>query len=70
MSLAVFVESAMSFLGIGVRPPTPSLGSMLAESLTVLDANPAFAVGPLVVIALLILGFQLVAQSLAARNRA
>jgi peptide/nickel transport system permease protein len=69
MSVAVFVESAMSFIGIGVRPPTPSLGTILAESLTVLDANPAFAVAPLAVIALLILGFQLVAQSLAARRR-
>jgi peptide/nickel transport system permease protein len=69
MSVAVFVESAMSFIGIGVRPPTPSLGTILAESLTVLDANPAFAVAPLVVIALLILGFQLIAQSLAERRR-
>lgn len=69
MSVAVFVESAMSFIGIGVRPPTPSLGTMLAESLAVLDANPAFAAGPLAVIAALILGFQLLAQSLTARRR-
>jgi peptide/nickel transport system permease protein len=69
MSVAVFVESAMSFIGIGVRPPTPSLGTILAESLTVLDANAAFAVAPLAVIAVLILGFQLIAQSLAERRR-
>ena len=31
MSVAVFVEGAMSFLGIGVRPPDPSLGSLVAR---------------------------------------
>ena len=34
LSLAVFVESAMSFLGIGVRPPKPSLGASSAPAST------------------------------------
>ncbi|GAA2795759.1 ABC transporter permease [Saccharopolyspora taberi] len=69
MSVAVFLEGAMSFLGLGVRPPEPSLGSILNTSLNYLDANPMFAVGPLVVIALLVLGFQLIAQQAGAARR-
>ncbi|GAA4990710.1 ABC transporter permease [Pseudonocardia tropica] len=69
LSVAVFVESAMSFIGIGVRPPDPSLGSIVADSVQYLDVNPAMALGPLVVITTLTLGFLLVAQALAAGRR-
>lgn len=69
MSAAVFVESAMSFIGIGVRPPEPSLGSIVADAVPNLDANPAFAIGPLAVITALVLGFLLVAQALGAARR-
>jgi peptide/nickel transport system permease protein len=69
LSVAVFVESAMSFLGIGVRPPDPSLGSIIAGSVLYLDVNPGMALGPLVVVTLLVLGFLLVAQALAAGRR-
>ncbi|MFE3192326.1 ABC transporter permease [Nocardia sp. NPDC059240] len=69
LSLAVFVESAMSFIGIGVRPPDPSLGSIIAESTRNLDANPAMAVGPLLVVSALTLGFLLIAQALGRARR-
>lgn len=70
MSVAVFVESAMSFIGIGVRPPAPSLGSIVADAVPNLDVNPAFAIGPLAVIAALVLGFLLIAQALGSARRA
>lgn len=69
LSLAVFVESAMSFIGIGVRPPEPSLGSIISESIPNLDVNAAFAVGPLVVVAALALAFLLVAQGIGRERR-
>jgi peptide/nickel transport system permease protein len=69
MSLAVFVESAMSFIGIGVRPPEPSLGSIIADSVANLDVNPAMALGPLTVVVALVLGFLLIAQALGAHRR-
>nr|WP_296769661.1 ABC transporter permease [Rhodococcus sp. (in: high G+C Gram-positive bacteria)] len=69
LSLAVFVESAMSFIGIGVRPPQPSLGSIISESIPNLDINAAFAVGPLVVVAALVLGFLLIAQGIGRERR-
>ena len=31
MAIAILVEAALSFLGVGVKPPTPSLGLMLAD---------------------------------------
>ena len=64
LSLAVFIESAMSFLGIGVRPPDPSLGSLVRDGARLMYDAPWFAVGPLVVVVALVLGFLLMAQSL------
>src|SRR5690606_24735927 len=39
---AILLEAALSFLGMGVQPPTPSWGNMLnaAQSLTVLESMP------------------------------
>lgn len=41
-ALSILDEAALSFLGMGVQPPTPSLGNMLndAESLTILTSMP------------------------------
>ncbi|WP_327141772.1 ABC transporter permease [Nocardia sp. NBC_01327] len=69
LSLAVFIEGAMSFIGIGVRPPDPSLGSLISESIRNLDANPAYAIGPLLVVSGLTLGFLLIAQALGRARR-
>jgi peptide/nickel transport system permease protein len=68
MSLAVFVESGMSFAGVGVRPPQPSLGSVLASAAQNWDANPAYAIGPLVAITLLCLGLLLTARGIGGRD--
>jgi len=64
MSVAVFIEGAMSFLGIGVRPPHPSLGSLIKDGTRNIYDSPFFAVGPLAVVVALVLGFLLVAQAL------
>ncbi len=69
MSVAVFVEGAMSFLGIGVRPPAPSLGSLIRDGARNVWEAPFFAAGPLVVVVALVLGFLLISQALAASRR-
>jgi len=48
MANAILVEAALSFLGLGVQPPTPSWGNMLtdAQSLTVLERMPWLWVPP------------------------
>ena len=69
MSVAVFIEGAMSFLGLGVRPPSPSLGSLIKDGIRNVWESPWFAVGPLVVVAMLVLGFLLISQSLSQARR-
>lgn len=64
LSLAVFIEGAMSFVGIGVKLPEPSLGSLLRTSINFLAQSPAYAVAPMVVVTALVLGFNLVGDGL------
>jgi peptide/nickel transport system permease protein len=69
MSVAVFVEGAMSFLGIGVRPPTPSLGTLINDGMRNIYVAKIQVVGPLVAVVMLVLGFLLISQSLAKARR-
>lgn len=64
LSIAVILEGAMSFIGIGVRPPDPSLGGILAESRPYLEDHFTYALGPLVVITTLVVGLNLIAEAL------
>jgi peptide/nickel transport system permease protein len=64
MSVAVILEGAMSFIGIGIRPPEPSLGGVLAASRPYLESHPAYAIGPLVLITALVVGLNLIAEAL------
>ncbi|HET8678576.1 MAG TPA: oligopeptide ABC transporter permease [bacterium] len=58
---AILVEAALSFLGLGVQPPTPSWGNMLtdAQSLTVLERMPWLWVPPgfMILISVLVINF-------------
>jgi len=69
LSLAVFLDGALSFLGVGVPAPTPTLGAILAAGNGYLETNPWFAVAPLLVISLLVLGFYLIAQAISRSRR-
>ncbi|MEU0072861.1 ABC transporter permease [Streptomyces sp. NPDC006332] len=64
LTIAVFLEGAMSFLGVGIRPPEPTLGSMLSQALPYLAQAPYFAAGPLLTVTLLVLGFSLLSEAL------
>lgn len=61
---AVLAEASMSFLGIGVQPPDPSLGRMLSEAQAYLFKAPNFALFPGLAIILLVLGFSLLGDAL------
>jgi peptide/nickel transport system permease protein len=63
-AIAVLSEAALSFLGFGTRPPTPSWGRMLQESQELLSVQPRLAVIPGVAIALAVLGFNLLGDGL------
>ncbi|MEO8481764.1 MAG: ABC transporter permease [Acidobacteriota bacterium] len=67
MAGAIIAEASLSFLGLGVQPPTPSWGTMLdAGRAHLLDA-PHLTMFPGVAIALLVLGFNLAGESLRER---
>lgn len=61
---AVLAEASMSYLGIGVQPPDPSLGRMLSESQTYWYSAPWFAISAGLCLVLLILGFTLLGEGL------
>jgi peptide/nickel transport system permease protein len=63
-AIAVLAEAALSFLGFGTPPPTPSWGRMLQESQELLWTAPRLAVFPGVAIALAVLGFNLLGDGL------
>ncbi|MEV4595836.1 ABC transporter permease [Amycolatopsis sp. NPDC049253] len=63
-AIAVLAEAALSFLGFGTRPPTPSWGRMLQESQELLTSHPRLALVPGVAIAVAVLGFNLLGDGL------
>ena len=63
---AVLAEASMSYLGLGVQPPDPSLGRMLSEAQAYIFTAPWYAIWPGVVIVLIILGFSQISEGLRA----
>jgi ABC-type dipeptide/oligopeptide/nickel transport system permease subunit len=61
---AVFAEAGLSFLGMGVRPPQPSWGQMLAETGTYWSYFPHAFLAPAVMITLSVLAFQTLADGI------
>lgn len=63
---AILLEAALSFLGLGVKPPTPSLGDMIASARTpsVLQGQPWVWIPAGVVIALIVMSVNFVGDGL------
>ena len=61
---ATIVESGMSFVGLGVQLPTPSLGNLLQGSLSNLHAVPFYAIGPMIPLVAIVLGLNLIADAM------
>jgi peptide/nickel transport system permease protein len=64
LSLAVLIEATLSFLGVGVQPPTPAWGSMLQTSQLYLSTAPWYVLAPGACIFLSVLAFNLVGDGL------
>jgi ABC-type dipeptide/oligopeptide/nickel transport system permease subunit len=63
---AIMAEAALSFLGLGVQPPTPSWGSMIADARDLLQLRtaPWTSVFPGLAIGAAVLGFNLLGDAL------
>lgn len=63
-AIAILAEAALSYLGLGAGPTTPSWGRMLFQAQPVITVHPLLVVWPGVAIALAVLGFNLLGDGL------
>lgn len=64
MGLAILIEAALSFIGLGVQPPTPSLGLMLSEGRAYMGDAPWLVIAPGMGIMIAVLGFNLLGDGI------
>jgi peptide/nickel transport system permease protein len=63
-ALAILIEAALSYLGLGAQPPAPSWGRMLSEAQTLMYLAPQLAIYPGLAIVTAVLGFGLLGDGL------
>ncbi|MFD4656461.1 ABC transporter permease [Kitasatospora sp. NPDC058444] len=63
MAHAVKIEGGLSVLGLGIQPPSPSLGTMINTGSKYLFLHPGYALTPVVLLGLLVFGLTLLADS-------
>lgn len=64
MPIFVSAEAALSFLGVGIKPPTPTLGNVLADSLDYAQADFVYFFAPAALIAIIVVSFNLLGDGL------
>jgi peptide/nickel transport system permease protein len=60
----VSAEAALSFLGVGIKPPTPTLGNILTDAVRWVQADFVFFLLPAVLIATIVISFNLLGDGL------
>ena len=63
-SLGILAEAALSYVGLGAQPPTPSWGRMLADAQTLVSIAPHMALVPGFAIIITVLGLNLLGDGL------
>jgi ABC-type dipeptide/oligopeptide/nickel transport system permease subunit len=61
---AIMLEAGLSFLGIGVNPPTPSWGLMISDGLTNMQSHPHMLTSPALILAAALLAFTFLGDGL------
>jgi ABC-type dipeptide/oligopeptide/nickel transport system permease subunit len=64
IAAAILLEAGLSFLGVGVKPPTPTWGGMLRHAFETVAQAPWLTVSPGVVIFLVVLAFNFFGDAL------
>jgi len=64
MGSIIITASSMSFVGLGVQPPTPSLGSMVSEGISYLPEFWWLTIMPALMVVLIVMGFNLLGDGL------
>ncbi|TCT06380.1 ABC transporter permease [Paralcaligenes ureilyticus] len=63
-AIAILADAALSYLGLGTQPPTPTWGRMLKDAQTFMSQNPYLAIFPGLTIAVTVLGLNLFGDAL------
>jgi ABC-type dipeptide/oligopeptide/nickel transport system permease subunit len=64
LGFAILAEASLSFLGIGINPPTATWGAMINGGQRYLFTNPLLSIAPGMAIVLAVLAFNLVGDGL------
>jgi len=64
LGMAILAEASLSFLGMGVNPPTPTWGGMVSEGYRYLATNPLLALTPGFFVMLIVWAFNIVGDAL------
>ncbi len=64
LGFAILAEASLSYLGIGINPPTPTWGNMVSNGYTYLRTHPLLSIAPGMAILLLVLAFNMVGDGL------
>lgn len=67
LGIVIVLEGALSFLGLGIQPPSPSWGNMIASGQGLLSAQPKFVLLPSAALFITVVCFNLLGESLRAR---
>ena len=64
MSIIIMIEGSLSFLGVGIPPPTPTWGGMIAEGFADINTDPHMSFLPALVLFLTVLSLNLIGDRL------
>jgi peptide/nickel transport system permease protein len=64
ISFAILDESVLSFLGLGIQPPTPEWGTMISDAQVYLSTDPWMMLGPALAIILVVISLNLLGDAL------
>jgi peptide/nickel transport system permease protein len=67
LGIVIVLEGALSFLGLGIQPPNPSWGNMIASGQGLLSAQPKFVLLPSAALFITVVCFNLLGEGLRAR---
>jgi peptide/nickel transport system permease protein len=60
----ISAEAALNFLGVGIKPPTPTLGNILTDSISFSVVDPFFFFSPAIVLAIIVVTFNLLGDGI------
>ena len=63
VAYAIFTSSSLSFLGLGIPPPSPDWGGMVRSGLDYLAINPAMGLAPSAAVGVTVLGFYILGSA-------